>query len=329
MNLDNPTLYWIAGLLEGEGYFGFGPHKNVSPSPSVSVAMTDLDVIERVCAVWNVKYVLVKPTKAHWNTTYLTRLRGLRAYEFIQLIRPLMGQRRTAKIDHISLTYQNRPKKRFKLTEEQVKAIKERIAAGETAKSIAQDFPVSHYAIWDIRSGKTWNDLDEPNSDETRKTIEVDYQSIHWLAGLLEGEGSFLAPVPSSPNSPSITLQMTDEDVVARVAAVFCVKYHRVSARREGAKPPYMVVLKGKRAVYLMRSLYPLMGKRRQNQIDKALQNYIADNLQRYLTPEQAKGIKRMLVAGHPMNFIAAEFDTTYDIVRDIKRGRTYRDIEP
>ena len=45
--------------------------------------------------------------------------------------------------------------------------------------------------------------------------------TLFWLAGILEGEGSFLARPPSSPNSPAIRLPMTDVDVVERVAAIF------------------------------------------------------------------------------------------------------------
>jgi hypothetical protein len=329
MNLDNPTLYWIAGLLEGEGYFGLASYQRTNSTPNVAVNMTDCDIIERIASIWGVQSVRLKPRQAHWNDTYLAKLRGTRANEFMQLIFPIMGQRRQTQIDVALKAYAERRKKRFKLTEEQVTAIKSRIAAGETAKSIAHDFPVSHYAIWDIRSGKTWDDLDEPKPSTIENQLEVDYRSIHWLAGLLEGEGSFLAPPPSNPNTPAIAISMTDEDIIARVAKIFETKYHRVSARLEGAKTPYTAHLRGKPSHDLMRSLYPLMGKRRQAQIDKALQNYTPYNLQRHLTPEQAQSIKRMLADGYPMRFITSEFNTTYDIVRDIKRGKSYREIEP
>ncbi len=53
----------------------------------------------------------------------------------------------------------------------------------------------------------------------------MDERILHWLAGLLEGEGSFLKPPPSAPNTPRITLQMTDEDVVQRVQEIFDLTY--------------------------------------------------------------------------------------------------------
>lgn len=45
--------------------------------------------------------------------------------------------------------------------------------------------------------------------------------AIIWMAGLLEGEGSFLKPIPSDPRRPIIACRMTDPDVVGRVAMAF------------------------------------------------------------------------------------------------------------
>jgi len=50
---------------------------------------------------------------------------------------------------------------------------------------------------------------------------EIPAHELRWLAGLLEGEGSFLKGPPSAPRHPMIAVQMTDEDVIARVAAMF------------------------------------------------------------------------------------------------------------
>jgi hypothetical protein len=77
-------------------------------------------------------------------------------------------------------------------------------------------------------------------------TIMTD-QDFYWLAGLLEGEGSFLPGPPSAPNSLRIALMMTDADVVARVAALWGVAYHGVRQERSrimGWKPNYYVHLR-------------------------------------------------------------------------------------
>lgn len=99
-------------------------------------------------------------------------------------------------------------------------------------------------------------------------------REFFWLAGLLEGEGSFLPGPPSATNSVRIALTMTDADVVERVAALWSVSYHEVRrdrCRLMGWKPNYYVHLRGRRAVEMMKLLRPLMGQRRQEQIDRAL----------------------------------------------------------
>ena len=98
----------------------------------------------------------------------------------------------------------------------------------------------------------------------------------HWLAGLLEGEGSFLHGPPSAPNSPRIALEMIDADVVERAANLLHVNYiyrgHRHPER--GWKPSYRIALKGVDGVRMMLALRPLMGSLRQSQIDGALRDY-------------------------------------------------------
>jgi DNA-binding CsgD family transcriptional regulator len=149
-------------------------------------------------------------------------------------------------------------------------------------------------------------------------------KTTHWLAGLLEGEGSFKAPAPSAPNLISISLMMTDEDTIARVAHSFGVKYHQVKTRQPHHKTPYSVHLRGTNAYYLMRALYPLMSLRRQLQIDKALQHH-QHNPHKYLTDDQAREVKQRIAAGQTNIQIATEMQIDYEIIRGIKRGRSYK----
>lgn len=103
--------------------------------------------------------------------------------------------------------------------------------------------------------------------------IDID---LAWLAGLLEGEGSFLAPAPSAPNRPVVVLAMTDEEVVRKAAALMGATYFhcRRDERNPTWKPYWSVRLRGARAVQLMHLLRPYMGRRRQGQIDSALAQY-------------------------------------------------------
>src|SRR5438270_3928022 len=102
----------------------------------------------------------------------------------------------------------------------------------------------------------------------------VNVSELNWLAGLLEGEGSFLASVPSEPSSPRIVVEMADRDVIEQVAALFGVGYiqtRKNNRRADHWKDSYRVTLKGYRAAKLMYLLYPIMGMRRKTQIEQAI----------------------------------------------------------
>ena len=116
---------------------------------------------------------------------------------------------------------------------------------------------------------------------------------LYWLAGLLEGEGSFMRPPPSSPNQPVIGLQMTDEDIIAKVSSLVKVGYRRVRYHHPEWKPIYALQVRGGKAVDLMKKLRPLMGERRQKQIERALIGYdpfLSQQRQRKLpSPEELR----------------------------------------
>jgi hypothetical protein len=104
--------------------------------------------------------------------------------------------------------------------------------------------------------------------------ITVDAFTLGWLAGLLEGEGSFMKGPPSKAHLPRISIQMTDSDVMLKVGALFGVKPSTVKARPPRHKEIYHCDLKGSRAVALMTKLRPYMSLRRQLAIDSALASY-------------------------------------------------------
>jgi hypothetical protein len=133
-------------------------------------------------------------------------------------------------------------------------------------------------------------------------------KDLHWLAGLLEGEGSFMKPPPSQPNQPTVALHMTDEDVVARVANLVGVRHRPVKNRNPGVwKDSFLLQVRGGRAVELMTTLRPLMGARRQVQIDRALANYDPMGRYRHKQLPDAKELKRRN-ASKSMRALAEEF---------------------
>jgi hypothetical protein len=146
---------------------------------------------------------------------------------------------------------------------------------------------------------------------------------VYWLAGLLEGEGSFLKGPPSEPGRPGIQLAMTDEDVVARVATILNIAYGVVTNRRESRwKAVYYLRLRGERAVEMMRVLRPLMGHRRQNQIDEALATW--KPRQPRISRDQAVEIMKAYRDGDTAVALAERYGVTKWSIYAIKQGRYF-----
>ena len=94
--------------------------------------------------------------------------------------------------------------------------------------------------------------------------------NLAWLAGLLEGEGSF-----QSNKNTRLSLEMTDEDVVKR-AADLC-KAELRGPRRPANKSwsaTWSFYLYGQRALDVAETVRPLMGIRRCGQIDRMIGQY-------------------------------------------------------
>jgi hypothetical protein len=102
---------------------------------------------------------------------------------------------------------------------------------------------------------------------------------LAWLAGLLEGEGSFIVARPATPSGRServritISLQMTDRDVVERAHRIVGQgSLHQAKRQKEHHKDTHIWRLSSMVLVMSLISLLrPNMGLRRQEQIDACL----------------------------------------------------------
>lgn len=160
--------------------------------------------------------------------------------------------------------------------------------------------------------------------------MRMEEKDLAWLAGLLEGEGSFLKAPPSSPNSPRISLEMTDEDIVERAALLMGNKaVNRINLRNPDWKQTYRVIIKGSRAVKLMRILYPHMGLRRRSQIDAALETYVerrkGDNTRR-LSESQVRQIRKL--TGFTNSSLAREFGVSRFTIRSIRERKSWMYVQ-
>jgi hypothetical protein len=105
-------------------------------------------------------------------------------------------------------------------------------------------------------------------------------QDLYWLAGWLEGEGSFVAASTGRGgryNPPSLDAVTTDEDTAFRVANILGAHASGPIRRKKAPyvkgepKPIWHIRLRSWRAVAVMRKIYPLMSARRQAQIVRAI----------------------------------------------------------
>lgn len=102
---------WVAGLLEGEGCFTFGPwsnRKRVAPTRNIRVqcSMTDLDTIEKLHQLTGIGNVQPESRKdkrrPHAKPLYIwSAAKREDVIDLLVKIRPHMGERRGARIDEL------------------------------------------------------------------------------------------------------------------------------------------------------------------------------------------------------------------------------------
>jgi hypothetical protein len=97
-------------------------------------------------------------------------------------------------------------------------------------------------------------------------------REVVWLAGLLEGEGSFGLRKTGKYQTLNIQLGMTDLDVVEKAAKILGTEVRGPYGPYGTNKLPwYSVSVNGWRAVSWMMTLWSLMGSRRKKKIEALL----------------------------------------------------------
>lgn len=122
-------------------------------------------------------------------------------------------------------------------------------------------------------------------SDDYPESTKIDVLELAWLAGLLEGEGSFMMSrnIVSGTTYlyPKIVINMTDYDVVKRTADLFRNNVYKIPKSdnpKYGYKKPrkqaWRAQVSGAKAAMLMEAILPLMGERRAERIQSILSDY-------------------------------------------------------
>lgn len=151
-------FYWLAGLLEGEGCF------HMNSSPNVSVSTTDRDVLERAACLMGSK--VRGPFDTGHKPIWSASLSGDRALDLMRRLLPLMGQRRTAKIQEVITNAEKRPghllgKRRTKLNSTAIQVIRWLVDSGVSSLRVAKAYSICPETVRRAGLRKTWRHVPE------------------------------------------------------------------------------------------------------------------------------------------------------------------------
>ncbi len=161
-------------------------------------------------------------------------------------------------------------------------------------------------------------------------TCFEDRIKLAWVAGLLEGEGSFMVK-GDKHRSVGVKCNMTDEDTIVRLAewtglgktnGPYLEKYRK-------RKPVWVWNLSARADVYrLCQAILPLMGLRRSVRIREVIAHCEAarptQSHNRKLSREQVLEIRRR---EYRPRKLAVEFGVSEQTIRELRCGRSYREI--
>jgi hypothetical protein len=105
MSITTAQIYWAAGIMEGEGYFGLRRGRDLV----AQLSMTDKDVVEKFHAIFptgKIKQRVLPSGKIAY--TWLATAQSVAAGIFMTLL-PLMGKRRAEKIIQCLTEWKKKP----------------------------------------------------------------------------------------------------------------------------------------------------------------------------------------------------------------------------
>ena len=288
--------------------------------------MTDDDVVIRAALFLETSH-LAPPHRreAHHKSIHVARVRGQRAIEVMQALYPMLGSRRQGQIDAAIAARSLRTYRIPYATE--VAEMVDLKAAGVSRGELAQRYGIGAKSVNRLVRGSVRSrdvalaQAAKIQAAETRLAGAVkENLELAWLAGIIEGEGSFGANV-------SLRVHMTDEDVMNRVASMMGTRIRFEPSRRATWKPTWCAAIGGSRAIRLLEQLEPTLGQRRQQQT-AAMRETLATRPGRGAVPPSRMvrnlEIARRLAAGETGPVLAAEYGMTHQNVYFI--GRRYKD---
>ena len=92
---------------------------------------------------------------------------------------------------------------------------------------------------------------------------------LHWVAGFLEGEGSF-----TYHGTPSVTAAQVQKEPLDRIHGIFGGKMWQRTPSGFSTRPIWIWKASARSSIQIMMTLYTLMSPKRQEEIRRALDNW-------------------------------------------------------
>lgn len=109
MSITALEISWFAGLLEGEGTFGWHKSGKYLGSPKIAIQMTDRDIIQRAADLWgrpcNGPY---GPYTTQSKPAWQTMVTGRSAIGWMMTAYCFLGERRKKKVEEVIALWKTR-----------------------------------------------------------------------------------------------------------------------------------------------------------------------------------------------------------------------------
>lgn len=267
--LSMPSFFWLVGLFEGEGYFYKG---RPGERPILRVEMTDQDVIARAAALLATSTVRDQRHRGGRKDTAVARMTGLKAAEMMAMMQPFLSRRRREQIENALDDVGLRGNRR--LSDKVVREIRVRCRSNSCA-AVGRSFDLHPQVVRDIAQYKTYLPVRFVNRRRP-ETLAKAFPLFerHWLAGYLEGEGTFGFMKTGRYGHLRVKVSSVDLDPIERVARYWDCNVTSDGVNQAG-RQMHCARVTGHQAADCMIDVFPLMGQRRRGRILTSLAEYV------------------------------------------------------
>ena len=163
---------------------------------------------------------------------------------------------------------------------------------------------------------------------------ESPIRNDEWLAGILDGEGWFMAIERTNGRTktlygcPICECQMATLEDMRDIADLMGVEtLSTVPPKKDGWLVQYRAMARGTKALSVMKRIRPYVGKRRGEKIDALFTQFSEWHPRQKLTNDKVMSIYQRAWAGEQGTKLAEEFGISSGNVSDIKNGNQHRKI--